>query len=209
MTYATAAFHELYLFGIMFGDFGQGLVLAIFGALMGKFKKWQMGPIISRVGISGAIFGLLYGSVFGYEELLDPVYERLGISFLPLKVMDNVAPILVATIALGVFLIIISILINIVSGIKNRDYENALFSNNGIAGLVFFGSILGGLVGTLLGVKVFSVPYVLLLIVLPLIMMFMREPLACLVKGHRTVPYSSVKKWHICFRQAGLPAVFA
>lgn len=173
------------LFGIMFGDFGQGVVLAIFGALMGKFKKWSMGPIISRVGISGAIFGLLYGSVFGYEELLDPVYERLGISFLPIKVMDNVAPILVATIALGVLLIMISILINIVSGVKNKDYESALFSNNGIAGLVFFGSILGGLVGTLLGVKVFSVPYVLLLIVLPLILMFMREPLACMVKGKK------------------------
>lgn len=173
------------LFGIMFGDFGQGVVLAIFGALMGKFKKWSMGPIISRVGISGAIFGLLYGSVFGYEELLDPVYEKLGISFLPIKVMDNVAPILVATIALGVLLIMISILINIVSGIKNKDYESALFSNNGIAGLVFFGSILGGLVGTLLGVKVFSVPYVLLLIVLPLVLMFMREPLACMVKGKK------------------------
>lgn len=173
------------LFGIMFGDFGQGVVLAIFGALMGKFKKWSMGPIISRVGISGAIFGLLYGSVFGYEELLDPVYEKLGISFLPIKVMDNVAPILVATIALGVLLIMISILINIVSGIKNKDYESALFSNNGIAGLVFFGSILGGLVGTLLGVKVFSVPYVLFLIVLPLILMFMREPLACMVKGKK------------------------
>lgn len=173
------------LFGIMFGDFGQGVVLAIFGALMGKFKKWSMGPIISRVGISGAIFGLLYGSVFGYEELLDPVYEKLGISFLPIKVMNNVAPILVATIALGVLLIMISILINIVSGIKNKDYESALFSNNGIAGLVFFGSILGGLVGTLLGVKVFSVPYVLLLIVLPLVLMFMREPLACMVKGKK------------------------
>lgn len=173
------------LFGIMFGDFGQGVVLAIFGALMGKFKKWSMGPIISRVGISGAIFGLLYGSVFGYEELLDPVYEKLGISFLPIKVMNNVAPILVATIALGVLLIMISILINIVSGIKNKDYESALFSNNGIAGLVFFGSILGGLVGTLLGVKVFSVLYVLLLIVLPLVLMFMREPLACMVKGKK------------------------
>ena len=173
------------LFGIMFGDFGQGLVLAIFGAIMGKFKKWSMGPIITRVGLSGAFFGLIYGSVFGYEELLDPIYEKLGITFLPLKVMKNVAPILVATIALGVLLIILSIIINIVTGIKHKDYEKALFSNNGLAGLVFYGSILGGLVGTLLGAKVFSVPYVLLLIILPLIIMFMREPLACLVKGKK------------------------
>lgn len=173
------------LFGIMFGDFGQGLVLAIFGAVMSKFKKWSMGPIITRVGLSGAFFGLIYGSVFGYEELLDPIYEKMGITFLPLKVMKNVAPILVATIALGVLLIILSIIINIVTGIKHKDYEKALFSNNGLAGLVFYGSILGGLVGTLLGAKVFSVPYVLLLIILPLIVMFMREPLACLVKGKK------------------------
>lgn len=99
--------------------------------------------------------------------------------------MKNVAPILVATIALGVLLIILSIIINIFTGIKHKDYENALFSNNGAAGLVFYGSILGGLVGTLLGAKVFSVPYVLLLIILPLILMFMREPLGCWMKGKK------------------------
>ncbi len=180
------------LFGIMFGDFGQGLVMAIFGALMGKYKKWSMGPIIARVGVFGAVFGLLYGSVFGFEELLDPVYEKLGITFLPLKIMENVPFILIGTIALGVLLIIISILINIVIGIKNKEYAEALFGNNGIAGLVFFGSILGGLVGTVMGAKVFTVPYVLLLIVLPLIMMFMREPLACWVRGKKYKPEGGV-----------------
>lgn len=176
------------LFGIMFGDFGQGIVLTIFGALMAKFKNWSMGPIIARVGVSGAVFGLLYGSVFGYEELLDPLYERLGIHFLPLKIMDNVALILIGTIALGVVLMIVAILINIFLGIKNKDYANALFSNNGIAGLVFFGSILAGLVGTLLGAKILTAPYVICLIILPLIMMFMREPLACWVRGKKYKP---------------------
>ncbi len=180
------------LFGIMFGDFGQGIVMAIFGALMGKYKKWSMGPIIARVGVFGAVFGLLYGSVFGYEELLDPIYEKLGITFLPLKIMENVPFILIGTIALGVLLIIISILINIVIGIKNKEYAEALFGNNGIAGLVFFGSILGGLVGTVMGAKVFSVPYVLLLIILPLIMMFMREPLACWVRGKKYKPEGGI-----------------
>lgn len=173
------------LFGIMFGDVGQGLVLAVLGALLWRFKRFALGPILTRVGLSGAFFGLLYGSVFGYEELLDPVYESLGITFLPFKVMHNVTTILVGAIAIGVLIMLISILINIVTGIKNRKYEEALFSNNGIAGLVFFGSLLAGVVGTLFGVKMFSPVYVVALIILPLVVMFLREPLTYWIKGKK------------------------
>lgn len=173
------------LFGIMFGDLGQGIVLAVAGALLWKFKKFALGPILTRVGISGAFFGLIYGSVFGYEELLDPVYEALGITFLPFKVMENVTTILVAAIALGILIMFISILINIIVGIKNKHYEEALFGNNGIAGFVFFGSLLVGAVGTLLGAKLFTPVYVIVLIILPLVAMFFREPLTCMVKGKK------------------------
>lgn len=175
------------LFGIMFGDVGQGLVLAIAGMLLWKFKRFSLGPILTRVGISGAIFGLFYGSVFGYEELLDPVYEAMGITFLPFKIMHNVTTILVGAIVIGVFLMVISILINIVVGIKNNKLEDALFSNNGIAGLIFFGSILVGAVGTLLGAKLFTPIYVVVLIIIPLIAMFLREPLSYWVKGKKYV----------------------
>lgn len=171
------------LFGIMFGDLGQGIVLAILGALLWKFKKFALGPILVRVGISGAVFGLLYGSVFGFEELLDPVYEKLGITFLPFKVMDNVTTILIGAIVIGVLIMFISILINIVTGIKNKTYAEALFGNNGIAGFIFFGSLLVGGVATLLGYKVMNLAYVICLIILPLIMMFLREPLSCWVRG--------------------------
>ncbi len=173
------------LFGIMFGDLGQGLVLAVAGALLWKFKKFALGPILTRIGISGAIFGLIYGSVFGYEELLDPVYEALGITFLPFKVMKNVTTILIGAIVLGVLIMFISILINIVTGIKNKKLEEALFGNNGIAGLVFFGSILVGAVAELFGVHIMNTAYVIVLIILPLIAMFMREPLSYWVKGKK------------------------
>ncbi len=176
------------LFGIMFGDLGQGIVLAIAGALLWKFKKFALGPILTRVGISGAVFGLLYGSVFGYEELLDPLYEALGITFLPFKVMKNVTTILIGAIVLGVLIMFISILINIVTGIKNKKFEEALFGNNGIAGLVFFGSILVGAVAELFGIHLMNAVYVIILIIMPLVAMFMREPLSYWVKG---------KKYHI------------
>ena len=52
------------LFGIMFGDFGQGIVLSVVGALMWKFKKMMLGKILIRCGFSASIFGLIYGALF-------------------------------------------------------------------------------------------------------------------------------------------------
>ena len=52
------------LFGMMFGDLGQGLLLSLIGFLLGKFKNWSLGPIIARIGLSGAFFGLIYGEFF-------------------------------------------------------------------------------------------------------------------------------------------------
>ena len=69
------------LFGIMFGDVGQGLLLALLGFLLVKYKGLKIGEIGIRVGISAAFFGLLYGSIFGNEEILNPLYtDVLGLS---------------------------------------------------------------------------------------------------------------------------------
>ena len=59
------------LFGIMFGDFGQGLLLSLIGLIMWKWKKMALGPILVRCGFSSAFFGLIFGSVFGFEDALD------------------------------------------------------------------------------------------------------------------------------------------
>ena len=51
--------------------------------------------------------------------------------------MDNTLLILAGAICIGILLIIISIIINIITQLKRRDYESALFGNNGVTGLVF------------------------------------------------------------------------
>ncbi|MDY3792883.1 MAG: V-type ATPase 116kDa subunit family protein [Oscillospiraceae bacterium] len=171
------------LFGIMFGDLGQGLVISLLGLLLWKWKKMTLGRIMERLGVSSMIFGTLYGSVFGYEELLDPMYESLGISFLPFKAIHSINNVLYSAIGIGIFIIIISVIVNMVMGLKEKNYTRALFSNNGLAGLVFYCSLLMLLLGGMLGLNVGGTAYVLCLIVLPLIVMFLREPLGDLVKG--------------------------
>src|SRR5690606_18802083 len=118
---------------IMFGDLGQGLLLALIGFLLGKYKKWSLGPILTRIGLSGAFFGLIYGEFFGTEDFLHPLYEWLhgfGISFLPFHPMDNAntMPLLLITIGLGSMIILTSIAINTVYKFKHKDYAEAICS---------------------------------------------------------------------------------
>ena len=167
----------------MFGDLVQVLVISLLGLLLWKWKKMTLGRIMERLGVSSMIFGTLYGSVFGYEELLDPMYESLGISFLPFKAIHSINNVLYSAIGIGIVIIIISVIVNMIMGLKDRDYTRALFSNNGLAGLVFYCALLMLLLGGMLGLNVGGTVYVVCLIVLPLVIMFLREPLGELVKG--------------------------
>lgn len=170
------------LFGLMFADLGQGIVISIAGAIMWHTKKNKLGAILERVGIASAVFGFIFGSVFGFEHALDPVFRKMGFSEKPFEVMDNINTVLFGAIALGVVFIIVTIIINIGIGFKQKNYERALFSNNGLAGLVFFGAVLGGLVGNMLfGLNVLTPTYVICLIVIPALLMFFREILGNLM----------------------------
>lgn len=171
------------VFGIMFGDLGQGLLLSWIGWFLDRKKHMPLGGIMARIGLSSAFFGILYGSVFGYEELLDPLFHNAGISFLPLHPMEHTNLFIFGAIGIGAAMIILSMIVNIVIRLKQKNLAEALFGNNGIMGLVFFGALLGIVIGILTGTKVISVPYILCLVVLPLVCMFLREPLGAWLAG--------------------------
>ncbi len=126
------------LFGMMFGDMGQGLVLAIVGALMWKVKHMALGKILVPCGMSSMVFGFVFGSVFGYEHLLDPVYAALGWNGKPIEVFENVNLVLLIAIAIGVGLVICAICLNIVGCIKRKCFGEALLSQNGLCGLILY-----------------------------------------------------------------------
>ncbi len=58
------------LFGVMFGDVGQGALLVLIGIYMLKKKGMWLGRILAAVGCAAVVFGFVYGSVFGNEHLL-------------------------------------------------------------------------------------------------------------------------------------------
>ncbi|MDE7281180.1 MAG: ATPase, partial [Ruminiclostridium sp.] len=177
------------IFGIMFGDLGQGLLITILGIILDKWKHVKLAPIMQRIGITSAVFGTLYGSVFGNEEIIEPffkipsIYKALGYDSAPKDIFQISTILLITAIGIGAVLVVISIMMNIVTNIKGPNWlADAVLGPNGIVGLVFYVSAVVGAAFTLgLGINLFSAPYVICLIVLPLVLMFLKEPIGDLL----------------------------
>ena len=129
------------MFGLMFADLGQGLVVIIIGILMHKIKNMELGKILIRCGIFSCIFGAVFGSVFGVEDLLDGFYQKIGLTSLPIKVFDNTTSILILAISVGVLLMLLVMLINTVNCFRLKRFADAVFGANGIAGLLVYTSM--------------------------------------------------------------------
>jgi len=174
-------------FGIMFADLGQGLVLALVGYIMGKYMKNRLGPILVRCGISGALFGLLVGSVFGYEHLLDGLYRKLGFDGKPIEVMESgsIMLILGSAIGLGVVLLIVAMTLNIYILMRKAEYGPALFSTNGLAGLVLYLGLILLVLGLVIDIPVPTPVIMWAMIILPAVLIWLGEPLGRLVERRR------------------------
>lgn len=134
-----------FLFGAMFGDVGQGLVLALLGWLLTSKRVKALrglsglGPIITACGLVATIFGFLYGSFFGFEDVLPALWMQ------PVK---NITTILIIAIGAGIVLLIFAFAIGIFNTWRIRDWGRLLFDHFGIAGFVLYLSLIG-LVGSL------------------------------------------------------------
>lgn len=171
------------IYGIMFADLGQGLLIFLLGLLMTKFTKVKLAPIMTRIGLSSAAFGVLYGSVFGNEEILTPffrfpdVYTLLGYDAPPENIFQVSSVLLIAALLIGVLLVIMSMILNMIICWRAKDMENGIFGASGLLGFIFYTALIVGVGGNFVGLDLLHIWYTLPLIVLPLVLMFFKEPI--------------------------------
>ncbi|MBK5929593.1 V-type ATP synthase subunit I [Halochromatium salexigens] len=127
----------LLMFGSMFGDIGQGAVIAgVAWALRAKLGRFYRFGVMA--GLSSMVFGVLYGSIFGYEEILPALWMS------PIH-----HPILMLKIALGYGVLFIAIAcgLAIYNRIAVKDLKAAVFGHHGLINLVFYLALIWGAVG--------------------------------------------------------------
>jgi V/A-type H+-transporting ATPase subunit I len=87
------------MFGYMFGDVGQGLVLAAAGWWFRK--RFAVAPLLMVGGLSAAVFGLLFGSVFSLHNLMPALWLHPFDAPLTLLLAPLVGGVVLLTLGLG------------------------------------------------------------------------------------------------------------
>jgi V/A-type H+/Na+-transporting ATPase subunit I len=193
------------LFGAMFGDLGQGLVLLVLGLLMHNrifmAGMQSLGLLIAYCGASAAFFGVLYGSIFGFEG--HQVEEYLGFHFEPtwMSPLENILGILSVAIDAGIIILMLSFLLGMFNNIRARDWAHLVFGHTGVVAFIFYISFLA-LLGSFLGstaiapkvavaIASLPIPWTLVAAVFGILVMF-SGALRNWMEGHRPIEGSGV-----------------
>ncbi|KGK86710.1 V-type ATPase 116kDa subunit family protein [Clostridium sp. HMP27] len=172
------------IFGAMFGDVGQGLVFLIAGLFLKyKMRRVNLGGILARLGISSAIFGFLYGSVFGFEDVIPAAFIRP---------MENIQDVLILAVVFGCMLLIVGFIFSLLNNFKRKDIKNGVFGKDGVNGLLFYILLLYFAYSKVLGIDTFKTSIWIVLFISMLMIMVFKEPLSNLIKGIRPL-YSESK----------------
>lgn len=123
------------MFGMMFGDAGQGAVLALAGLAVMRSgrpeKTRRMGTMLFYAGLSGVIFGIVYGGFFGL-----PAFKKHALWRDPLE--GDMTVLMLAAVKAGAAMISLGVILNIINRFRRGDALAGFLDKFGAAGLVFY-----------------------------------------------------------------------
>jgi V/A-type H+/Na+-transporting ATPase subunit I len=123
------------MFGMMFGDAGQGLVLVLAGLLLRTGRVGRLAPIrrlwlfVVGCGLTSVVFGILFGEFFGPTGVLPVVW---------LSPLDEPVTLLAAGLCVGALLLAGAYALGSVNRVREGGWGYALYARSGIAGSVLF-----------------------------------------------------------------------
>jgi V/A-type H+-transporting ATPase subunit I len=169
------ALSYLVMFGMMFGDAGHGVVLAVCGLitlLAGRSEKVRdVGLLLLFGGSSSIIFGVVYGSYFGIE-----VFKKYALWHDPLE--GDPMHLMYGAIGIGIAMISLGLILNVINRFRRGDAIGAILDKFGLVGLLFYWGALVLLINRtaiqsqgLMGVSV------VLFLIVPIVGWSLKEPI--------------------------------
>ena len=122
------------IYGLMFGDFGQGLIFIAIGFLFLRMRRkgTKMSDIVQMLangaelfillGIGITVFGIVFGDFFGFEHVLP-----IGPFFSPTADFAHLQQFMVITLFIGVAHYTFGLSISVANKVHKREYSEAFF----------------------------------------------------------------------------------
>lgn len=199
----------LLLFGLMFGDMGQGLIIMLVGIFLRKSKRISKfrdsAPILIYAGIFAMIFGYLYGAAFCFEHehlehFLKPINKTLFnidapyIINITINDISSIMNLFILTVSFGIVINLLGIALNIINNFSKKKIGEALFARTGIAGFI----MLLSLAILLYRVIIFSQKppsFLVVLIITSVSLIILKNPLDSIISKNKKLFHHGFGMW--------------
>ena len=123
------------MFGMMFGDVGHGLTIVAVALLLRRTLK-QFTLFAVSIGLVSTLFGVLYGSLFGYEHLFHAVW---------LPPLSDPLYMLQVALYWGIAFMLMISGVSIYNRLIQQQLSQAFFDTNGLTSILLYLGLLYGL----------------------------------------------------------------
>ncbi|NIZ18429.1 V-type ATP synthase subunit I [Entomospira culicis] len=153
-TFMVSIFFTL-MFGLMFADAGQGLVIFFLGIYLWRraYKAksagaslMNAGKIVTYCGLSAIFFGVMFGSYFGFQWLAPVWFDLHGIVMTgephhtTASSIQSIYGIFALSFKIGFVVIGTGFLFNAINQVRKKNYFALVFGANGLLGALFYAS---------------------------------------------------------------------